>query len=112
MPDLSRVAATKFRCNDDCRPEKKNGSSRLGWTKSDIGMLEAESMPVAMFADARVPIECKNEDCGAVHLYLVRDLVPNYSILCVDCRRPIDLNSDQWTDAVNATVDYYKAIIF
>jgi hypothetical protein len=69
-------------------------------------------MPVTMLTDARVPIECKNEDCGAVHLYLVRDLVPNYSIACVDCRQPIDLSSDQWTDAVNATVDYYKAIIF
>jgi len=69
-------------------------------------------MPVTMFTDARVPIECKNEDCGTVHLYLVRDLVPNYSIACVDCRRPIDLGSDQWTDAVNATVDYYKTIIF
>jgi hypothetical protein len=69
-------------------------------------------MPVAMFTEARVPIECKNEDCGAVHLYLVRDLVANRSIPCVDCRRSIDLGSDQWVDAVNATVDYYKAIIF
>jgi hypothetical protein len=71
-----------------------------------------EPMPVIMLTDTRVPIECKNEVCGAVHLYLVRDLVPNYSIRCLDCRRPIDLSSDQWTDAINATVDYYKAIIF
>jgi len=70
-----------------------------------------EPMPVITLTDARVPIECKNGDCGVVHLYLVRDLVPNYSIPCLDCRRPIDLSSDQWTDAVNATVNYYKAII-
>jgi len=69
-------------------------------------------MPVTTLNEARVPIECKNEDCGVVHLYLVSDLVPNYSIRCIDCRQSIDLTSGQWTDAVNATVEYYKAIIF
>jgi len=69
-------------------------------------------MPVTMFNEARVPIECKNEGCGVVHLYLVSDLVPNYSIRCIDCQQSIDLTSDQWTDAVDATVEYYKAIIF
>jgi hypothetical protein len=38
-------------------------------------------MPVTMLNEARVPIECKNENCGVVHLYLVSDLVPNYSML-------------------------------
>jgi len=69
-------------------------------------------MPVAMLAEARVPIECKNADCGVVHLYAVSDLVPNYSIHCLDCQQLIDLTSDQWTDAVDATVEYYKTIIF
>ncbi len=69
-------------------------------------------MPVTMFNEARVPLECKNEDCGVVHLYLVSDLVPNYTIRCLDCQQSIDLTSDQWADAVNATVEYYKAIIF
>ena len=69
-------------------------------------------MPVTMFNEARVPIECKNKDCGVVHLYLVRDLVPSYSIRCIDCQQWIDLTSDQWTDAVDATVEYYKTIIF
>ena len=69
-------------------------------------------MPVTMFNEARIPIECKNENCGVVHLYLVSDLVPNYAIHCIDCQQSIDLRSDQWTDAVNATVEYYKTIIF
>ena len=69
-------------------------------------------MPIAMLNEARVPIECKNEDCGVVHLYLVSDLIPNYSVRCIDCHQLIDLASDQWTDAINGTVEYYKAIIF
>jgi hypothetical protein len=69
-------------------------------------------MPVTMLNEVRVPIECKNENCGVVHLYLVTDLVPTYSIRCIDCQESIDLTSDQWTDAVDATVEYYKTIIF
>ena len=68
-------------------------------------------MPVTMLNEVRIPVECKNVDC-VVHLYLVSDLVPNYSIRCIDCRQTIDLTSDQWTDAVDATIEYYKAIIF
>jgi len=47
-----------------------------------------------------------------VHLYLVIDRVPNYLVRCLDCQQSIDLTSDQWTDAVDATVEYYKTIIF
>jgi hypothetical protein len=43
-------------------------------------------MPVTVLNEVRIPIECKNLDCGVVHLYLVSDLAPNYSIRCIDCR--------------------------
>ena len=56
---------------------------------------EVEPMPVTMLNEARVPIECKNENCGVVHLYLVSDLAPNYSVRCLDCQQSIDLTSDQ-----------------
>ena len=90
----------------------KRGSADPTTFASEPRQCPLGPMPVTMLNEARVPIECKNENCGMVHLYLVIDRVPNYLVRCLDCQQSIDLTSDQWTDAVNATIEYYKAMIF
>ena len=93
---LSRF--TKCRVsNVICRLQVHNGSEYIG---------------VVLEARARCPSQCS---LTLGFLLNVKTRIAEqsiYSIACVDCRQPIDLSSDQWTDAVNATVDYYKAIIF
>ena len=66
-------------------------------------------MPVTMLQTARIPIECW--ECGSVRLYLVRDLMTDNEIGCSNCRKPLDLSTDQWEAAMKETAEYYNAII-